>query len=288
MTWGGILGFGLTAGTIFFLREYILYIVKAGHVAVLVELIDGRGISQGQSQISYATGLVRERFVETNVLFAVDQIVKAVLAGILGLLQGVTALLKAGVAAKDVLAGGLSGALDLAAAGQMDVASAAETTATALNQFNLQGNQASHVADLLAAGANAAQGEVSDMAMALAQGGLVAHQTGLSVEETVAALTMFAKAGMIGLSHAVATTYARERIRSNVVAPSLVMTPMARRAANNPDTVAYAERKQPLARGFLQAGDIAAAVAWLCGDASAQITGQVIAVDGGWTVSDGR
>jgi NAD(P)-dependent dehydrogenase (short-subunit alcohol dehydrogenase family) len=93
---------------------------------------------------------------------------------------------------------------------------------------------------------------------------------------------------MIGLSHAVATTYARERIRSNVVAPSLVMTPMARRAANNPDTVAYAERKQPLARGFLQAGDIAAAVAWLCGDASAQITGQVIAVDGGWTVSDGR
>ncbi len=97
-----------------------------------------------------------------------------------------------------------------------------------------------------------------------------------------------AKAGMIGLSHAVATTYARERIRSNVVAPSLVMTPMARRAATNPDTVAYAERKQPLAGGFLHAGDIAAAVAWLCGDGSGQITGQVIAVDGGWTVSDGR
>ena len=96
-----------------------------------------------------------------------------------------------------------------------------------------------------------------------------------------------AKAGMIGLSHAVATTYAREGIRSNVVAPSLVMTPMARRAAADPDTVAYAER-QPLARGFLQAGDIAGAVAWLCGDASAQITGQIIAVDGGWTVSDGR
>jgi NAD(P)-dependent dehydrogenase (short-subunit alcohol dehydrogenase family) len=97
-----------------------------------------------------------------------------------------------------------------------------------------------------------------------------------------------AKAGVIGLSHAVATTYAREHIRSNVVAPSLVMTPMARRAATDPDTVAYAERKQPLAGGFLQAGDIAAAVAWLCGDGSGQITGQVIAVDGGWTVSDGR
>ena len=91
--WGGIIGFGLVAGTLFFLREYILYMVKAGHIAVLVELIDGRSIPQGQSQVSYATGLVRERFAETNVLFAVDQIVKAVLAGILGLLQGITALL---------------------------------------------------------------------------------------------------------------------------------------------------------------------------------------------------
>ena len=91
--WGGMIGFGLIAGTIFFLREYILYLVKAGHIAVLVELIDGRGIPQGQTQIGYANGLVRERFAETNVLFAVDQIVKGVLAGILGLLQGLTALL---------------------------------------------------------------------------------------------------------------------------------------------------------------------------------------------------
>ena len=96
-----------------------------------------------------------------------------------------------------------------------------------------------------------------------------------------------AKAGMIGLSHAVATTYAREGIRSNVVAPSLVMTPMARRAAADPDTVAYAERKQPLARGSCRPAT-SPAPAWLCGDASAQITGQIIAVDGGWTVSDGR
>ena len=91
--WGGVIGFGLVAGAIFFLREYILYLVKAGHIAVLVELLDGRPIPQGQTQIGYAQGLVRERFAETNVLFAVDQIVKAVLAGILGLLQGLTALL---------------------------------------------------------------------------------------------------------------------------------------------------------------------------------------------------
>ncbi len=91
--WGGIIGFALTAGTIYFLREYILYLVKAGHIAVLVELLDGRGIPQGQSQISYATGIVRERFAETSVLFGVDQLVKGVLGAILGLIQGVAALL---------------------------------------------------------------------------------------------------------------------------------------------------------------------------------------------------
>ncbi len=92
-TWGGILGFGLTAGAIYFLREYLLYLVKAGHIAVLVELLDGRGVPQGQGQIAYATGIVRERFAETSVLFGIDQLVKGVLGAILGLIQGVAALL---------------------------------------------------------------------------------------------------------------------------------------------------------------------------------------------------
>ena len=91
--WGGIIGFGLTAGTIFFLREYLLYMVKAGHIAVLVELIDGRGIPQGQSQISYASDIVRQHFAETNVLFGVDLLVRGVLGAILGLLQGIASFL---------------------------------------------------------------------------------------------------------------------------------------------------------------------------------------------------
>ncbi len=93
MAWGGIIGFGLTAGALYFLREYILYIVKAGHIAVLVELLDGRGVPRGQGQISYASGVVRERFAETSVLFGVDQLVKGVLGAILGLIQGIAALL---------------------------------------------------------------------------------------------------------------------------------------------------------------------------------------------------
>ena len=67
--WGGIAGFGLVSMLFYWLREYILYLVKAGHIAVMVHLIDGADVPGGQSQIAYAHGVVRERFVEANVLF---------------------------------------------------------------------------------------------------------------------------------------------------------------------------------------------------------------------------
>jgi hypothetical protein len=91
--WGAGIGFGLTAAVLYFLREYILYIVKAGHIAVLVELIDGRDIPQGQAQIARATEVVNARFVESNVLFAIDQLVKGVLRAIIAMVQGLAMLL---------------------------------------------------------------------------------------------------------------------------------------------------------------------------------------------------
>jgi hypothetical protein len=91
--WGGLIGFGLTAGTLYFLREYILYIVKAGHIAVLVKLMDGEAVPEDRNQISYATAIVKDRFAEANVLFAVDQLIKGVLGAIIGIVQGVTSLL---------------------------------------------------------------------------------------------------------------------------------------------------------------------------------------------------
>lgn len=103
-------------------------------------------------------------------------------------------LSKAGVSTADILSGGLDAALDLAAAGGMRVADAAAVAATTLKQFGLEGRDASHIADLLAAGAGKAQGDVSDMAQALKQGGLVANQFGLSVDETVGTLSAFASA----------------------------------------------------------------------------------------------
>ncbi len=111
---------------------------------------------------------------------------------------GIENLAKAGVSTEDILSGGLAGALDLAAAGQLAVADAAEYTATALTQFQLAGDQASHVADLLAAGAGKAQGEVADMANGLNYAGVPAANLGVSIEETAGTIALLAKNGVIG------------------------------------------------------------------------------------------
>lgn len=111
---------------------------------------------------------------------------------------GIENLAKAGVSTRDILAGGLAGALDLAAAGGIDVATASEAAATAMTQFGLAGSDVPHVADLLSAAAGKAVGEVGDFSAALSQSGLVADQVGLSIEETTGGLAAFASAGLLG------------------------------------------------------------------------------------------
>lgn len=93
MAWGGMAGFGLTGAVMYWLREYILYIVKAGHVAVLVELIDGKPLPEGSGQIAHATTVVKERFGQASLLFALDQLVKGVIRAVIGLVHGVLSIL---------------------------------------------------------------------------------------------------------------------------------------------------------------------------------------------------
>ncbi len=76
---GGLIGFGIMSAIAYLLREYLLYMVKAGHIAVLVELMDGNEIPGGRGQIDHAQKVVRERFAESSVLFGVDQLIKVVL-----------------------------------------------------------------------------------------------------------------------------------------------------------------------------------------------------------------
>jgi uncharacterized membrane protein len=91
--WGGIVGIGVVSIALFWVREYILYVVKAGHIAVMVHLIDGRDIPNGQDQIAYAKDVVKERFAEANILFVVDQLVKGAIRAITGLIGGIAAFL---------------------------------------------------------------------------------------------------------------------------------------------------------------------------------------------------
>lgn len=91
--WGGAAGFGLTAAVMYFLREYILYMVKAGHIAVMVQLLDGKPMPSGKSQIEHASSVVKSRFAQANVLFAMDQLIKGVVTAITGLVQGLGSIL---------------------------------------------------------------------------------------------------------------------------------------------------------------------------------------------------
>jgi NAD(P)-dependent dehydrogenase (short-subunit alcohol dehydrogenase family) len=93
-----------------------------------------------------------------------------------------------------------------------------------------------------------------------------------------------AKGATTALMTAMAATYVTDRIRVNVVAPSLTDTPMATRAASDPRIRAYAARKQPLAGEMMDPTEVAHAAVYLLSDESRAVTGQLLKVDGGWSV----
>jgi NAD(P)-dependent dehydrogenase (short-subunit alcohol dehydrogenase family) len=98
-----------------------------------------------------------------------------------------------------------------------------------------------------------------------------------------------AKAAIIGFSKSAAAYYAPSNIRVNVVAPALVETPMARRAVQNDDIIQYIRTKQPLDGGRVgMPEDLDSAAVWFMSDDSRFVTGQVLAIDGGWSVCEGQ
>ena len=108
-----------------------------------------------------------------------------------------TELAKAGLSVQDSIEGA-RGVLELATAAQLSNADAALITANALNSFGLAGTEATRVADDFANAANAAQGSIADIGLAFRQASAVARQVGLSLEDTTAILSLFAKNGLQG------------------------------------------------------------------------------------------
>ena len=90
------------------------------------------------------------------------------------------------------------GTLQLAAAAQIDAAQAATIQGQALQAFGLGAQEAGRVSDILAGSANASAAEITDVAQALQQAGTVSHAFGVSIDDTAAAIAMFANAGITG------------------------------------------------------------------------------------------
>jgi NAD(P)-dependent dehydrogenase (short-subunit alcohol dehydrogenase family) len=98
-----------------------------------------------------------------------------------------------------------------------------------------------------------------------------------------------AKSAVIGFTKSIASYYAAHDIRANVLAPALVETPMAKRAAGDEEILTFIRTKQPLDGGRIgHPSDLDAAAVYFLSSGSAFTTGQVLAVDGGWEVSEGQ
>lgn len=122
-----------------------------------------------------------------------------------------TELAKAGLTVEDSM-DAARGTLQLATAANLDNAEAVNITASALNAFGLAGSEAVHVADLLTGASNEAQGGIGEMGASLGNVASVARQVGVSIEDTVALLTLLAKNGIQGAEGGTALKMAMLRL----------------------------------------------------------------------------
>jgi NAD(P)-dependent dehydrogenase (short-subunit alcohol dehydrogenase family) len=94
-----------------------------------------------------------------------------------------------------------------------------------------------------------------------------------------------AKGAVASMSRSMAAYYAPQRIRINTLVPGLVRTPASEPMENNPELLEFVGKKQPLTSGLVDADDVARAALFLLGDDARSITGAVLTVDAGWSVT---
>ncbi|KAA0742015.1 phage tail tape measure protein [Bacillus sp. AY3-1] len=143
--------------------------------------------------VSGATGQEMSKLSELAVKYGEDTKYSSVEAG-----KGIEELIKAGVSLKDIINGGLEGALNLAAAGELELGEAAEIASTALNAFKKDGLSVTDAANLLAGAANASATDVHELKYGLSAVAAVAAGAGMTFKDTSTALAVFAQNGLKG------------------------------------------------------------------------------------------
>jgi len=91
------------------------------------------------------------------------------------------------------------------------------------------------------------------------------------------------KGAVISLTRSIASYYAPQGIRANVVCPGLIATPMSQRAQESEQIRGRLTSLQPLTSDFGAPQDVAQAALYLASDEASFVTGSVLTVDGGWT-----
>lgn len=104
-------------------------------------------------------------------------------------------LAMAGWKSKDIVAG-MPGLLDLAAAGSVDLATAADVTSSALAQFKLDASESARVANVLAATATNSKTDIAGLGESLKMAGTQAGALGYSIEDAALAIGLMGNAGV--------------------------------------------------------------------------------------------
>lgn len=156
----------------------------------------GMEFEQGMSNIKAVSGATAAEMTQLHDLAL--KMGKDTAFSARGAADGIEELIKAGLTVEQIMSGGLQGALDLAQAGSIDLASAAEVAATALNAFKSDALSVSKAADILAGAANASATDVMEMKLGLSQASAVASAVGMSFLDTSSALAVFAQNGLKG------------------------------------------------------------------------------------------
>ncbi|PEP73437.1 phage tail tape measure protein [Bacillus toyonensis] len=169
------------------------YAIGRGLKSAVVESMNFEQQMANIKAVSGATGQEMGKLSELAVKYGEDTKYSSVEAG-----KGIEELIKAGVGLTDIINGGLEGALNLAAAGELELGEAAEIASTALNAFKRDGLSVTDAANLLAGAANASATDVHELKYGLSASAAVAAGAGMTFKDTATALAVFAQNGLKG------------------------------------------------------------------------------------------